>query len=95
MSQKRSNSVPNLVEKYRRNYPAFEKRHIRRMIIVYSNGAFKNPSELKKLTRALKKSFKLQPCVPTLPISEQDEQVLKGFLRDLKEKKVKLVAIEN
>jgi hypothetical protein len=94
MSQKRSNNVPNLVEKYRREFPTFEKRHIRRIIIVYSNGAFKNPSELKKLTRALKKSFELQPLPYVEPLSEQDVAVLMRLLRDLKAGTVSLTQTE-
>jgi hypothetical protein len=58
MSQKRDKTVPQLVEKYRREFPELEKRFIRRLIIAEHKELFTIDSEVRKLTRYLEKSFK-------------------------------------
>jgi hypothetical protein len=57
MSPKRDKNVQTLVEKYRRNFPGLESRFLRRLIRSENKGLFSNPSQLKQLTRCLKKSY--------------------------------------
>jgi len=63
MSQKRNKTVPQLVEKYRREFPALEKRFIRRLILaehkeLFNKSLNKNDdSEVRKLSRYLEKAF--------------------------------------
>jgi hypothetical protein len=58
MSPKRDKTVPELVEKYRNQFPNAEKRFIRKLIIAEHKELFpENGANIRKLTRYLKKSF--------------------------------------
>jgi hypothetical protein len=74
MSPKKDKSVPQLIEKYKQQYPAFERSELRHMIRIDNPLLFnqeKNSSyqsNLKKLDRYLKKEFD-NPKPTTKPIS--------------------------
>lgn len=58
MSPKQNRIVPQLVEKYRREFPELEKRFIRKLILAEHKELFQNDSEVRKLTRYLEQAFR-------------------------------------
>jgi len=81
MSPKRDKTVSQLVEKYKQDFPGLESRFLRRLIRSEHKEIFQNPSNVRKLTRELKKAFKnvVEPSIAEKPSSEKPSslQVLK------------------
>jgi len=57
MSPKRDKTVLQLVEKYRRAYPSFERPILRKLIRLENKEIFQSDSNLKKLDRCLRRAF--------------------------------------
>ncbi|MGA2680884.1 MAG: hypothetical protein ABSF44_03685 [Candidatus Bathyarchaeia archaeon] len=65
MSLKKDKSVPQLVQKYKHQFPDLERDLLRRLIRVENPNLFlDNSSNLKKLDRYLKKAFENAPKPP-------------------------------
>jgi len=74
MSPKRDKTVPQLVEKYRREYPYLERPLLRKLMRLENPQLFRdNPSNLKKLDRYLRKAFEKEEP------SSQDKSVQRSI----------------
>jgi len=86
MSPKRDKTVPQLVEKFRREYPHLERSLLRKLIRLENPHLFKNnPSNLKTLDRHLKKAFKNEDPSPKGSSKEHSsfwrKQALEDFMK--------------
>jgi hypothetical protein len=69
----RNKIVPQLVEKYKTKYPGLDRDLLRKLIRLENPGLFlKNPSNLKKLDRYLRKAFEHQSSKQPLPKASDD-----------------------
>jgi hypothetical protein len=91
MSLKKDKSVPELVEKYRRQYPTYERPELRAFIRTMNPDLFQGkPSNLKKLDRYLRKEFKIHPQGKFVEVRPEDGEILMKLFRDLKKNKIDL-----
>jgi len=65
MSLKSRDTVPEIVENYRKQFPTLERPLLRRLIRSENKELFGNPSNLKQLDRHLRKAFKT--ALPVTP----------------------------
>lgn len=72
MSLPSRRNVSKIVEKYRREFPDLERPLLRRLI--RAENKIVNPSELRKLSRYLKKAYEVQPQPKRRELKPQPEE---------------------